>query len=87
MAQIRLQPPEPFNFHNPDHWSRWKRRFEQFRVASGLQGEGGIKQVSTLLYCLGEEAEAVLTSTNATEEERQHYNTVMEKLDSRFGKT
>ena len=36
MAQIRLEPPEPFNFRKPDDWSRWKRRFQQFREASGL---------------------------------------------------
>ena len=39
MEQFRLQPPEPFNFKTPDDWRWWKRRFEQFRVASGLSGE------------------------------------------------
>jgi len=43
-----------------------------------------MKQVSTLLYCLGKEAESVLTSTNATEEECQVYSTVMGKLDAFF---
>ena len=41
------------------------------RVASGLVEEDAIKQISTFLYCLGEEAEAVLTSTNATEDDRK----------------
>ena len=68
MAQIQLKPPSTFDFKNPDDWLRWKRRFEQFRVASGLANEGAEKQVSTLLYCLGEEAEAVLASTNVSEE-------------------
>ena len=43
-----------------------------------------MKQISTLLYCLGEEAESVLTSTNATEEERGVYSTVMGKFDAFF---
>jgi len=30
-AQIRLQPPDPFDFKTPDYWPRWRRRFEQFR--------------------------------------------------------
>ena len=30
MALLRLQPPEQFNFKNPDNWPRWKRRFQQF---------------------------------------------------------
>ena len=84
MAQIRLQPPEPFNFKNPDDWPRWKRRFQQFRVASGLEAEEAVKQVSTLLYCLGEEAEAVLNSTNATQEESKEYDTVIGKFDAFF---
>ena len=84
MAQIRLQTPDPFNFRNPDDWPRWKRRFQQFREASGLSEEAPSKQTSTLLYCLGEEAEAVLSSTNATAEDRGDYDRVLAKLDSFF---
>lgn len=84
MAQLRLEPPAPFNFRTPDDWPRWKRRFEQFRVASGLVNDDAVKQVNTLLYCVGEEAEAVLTSTNVTEEERKVYDTVVEKFDAFF---
>jgi len=84
MAQITLQQPEQFNFRNPDDWSRWKRRFQQFREASGLSEASASKQISTLLYCLGEEAEAVLTSTNATTEDRADYKRVLEKFDSFF---
>ena len=69
MASLRLQPPDPFNFRNPDE--KWKRRSEQFRSASGLESEGEQRQVSTLLYCLGEEADDVLTSTNISEEDRK----------------
>ena len=85
MAQLRLTPPEQFDFKSPDDWPRWKRRFKQFRIASGLSEEGNTKQVSTLLYCLGEESEAVLASTNATVDERKVYNTVMQKFDAFFG--
>lgn len=84
MAQLRLQPPEPFNFKDPDDWPRWKRWFTQFRTASGLVDESDDKQVSTLLYCLGEEAESVLHSTNATERERGVYETVLQKFDDFF---
>ena len=79
-----MQTPDPFNFKNPDDWPRWKRRFEQFRVASGLEDEDATKQVSTLLYCLGEEAEAVLTSTNATAEDRKVYDIIIGKFDEFF---
>ena len=64
MASFKLEPPESFDFSKPDGWNRWKRRFDQFRVASGLANEDDAKQVSTLLYCLGEGAEDTLSSTN-----------------------
>ena len=35
-------------------------------------------------FCLGEEAEAVLNSTNTTEEESKEYNTVIGKFDAFF---
>ena len=63
MAGIQLKTPEPFDFNNPDSWSKWKRRFEQFREASGLSRESETRQVSTLLYMMGENADNVLTST------------------------
>ena len=78
---IPLRPPEPFDFKKPDGWAKWKRRFEQFLSASGLDKEDEARQVSTLLYCLGEEAEGVLASTNISEEARKKYKDVMEKLD------
>jgi len=84
IAQIRLQPPEPFNFHNPDDWSHWRQRFQQFREASGLNKASATKQISTLLYCLGEEAEAVLSSTNATTDDQKDYTCILEKFDSFF---
>ena len=84
MAQLQLQPPAPFNFRNPDDWQRWRRRFENFRVAAGLATTTAAQQVSTLLYCLGEEAETVLASTGLTEDERKVYATVLEQFDGYF---
>ena len=70
MAQLNLRPPEPFDFRNPDDWPR----FEQYRVAAGLTADSEGKQVNTLLYCLGEEAEAVLNSTNASADDKAKYD-------------
>ena len=84
MAQIRLPPLDPFNFRTPEDWPRWKRHFEQFRVASRLTTDDSTKQVNTLLYCLGEEVEAVLTSTNVTGDERKEYETVVAKFEAFF---
>ena len=84
MAQLRLQPPEPFDFRHPDDWTRWHRRFEQFRTASGLADEGDARQVSMLLYCMGQEADDVLMTTGITTEDRKKYDRVLEKLNGFF---
>ena len=81
MTHVKLDHPECFNFKKPEEWQRWKRRFEQFRVASGLKEASAAKQVSTLLYCMGDDSEAVLSSTNPTEDDRKTYDV---KFDSFF---
>ncbi len=57
MAQLRLQPPEPFNFRNPDDWPRWKHRFVPSREVSSLTADSARKHVNTLYE---EEADVVL---------------------------
>ena len=84
MASVRLQPPEPFNFKVPDEWPRWKRRYEQFRLASGLSTEDDLRQVSTLLYCLGQDAEDILRSPNISAENRGSYTAVLAAFDAFF---
>ena len=84
MAASTLQTPAPFPFNSPDEWPKWKRHFEQYRIASGLDKEGEVCQVSTLLYCLGEEADNVLTSTNITAENRKKFADVLQKFDEFF---
>ena len=74
----------PFTFNSPDEWPKWKRCFEQYWVASGLDKEDDECQVSTLLYCLGEEANDVLTSTNITAESQKKFDDVIEKFDDFF---
>ena len=84
MANVQLQTPKRFDFKNPDAWLSWKRRFEQFRIASGLSETDEARQISVLLYCIGPEAESVLDSTNITSGQRKKYDTVVAKLDSFF---
>jgi len=84
MAALPLQPPASFDFSKPDEWPKWIKRFEQYRIASGIAEESDTRQISTLLYCLGDEAEDVLRSTNVTEEERKKYDKVLQKLNNFF---
>lgn len=81
----QLKPPEPFNSKTPDDWPRWRRLwFEQFQTASSLSQDLPAKQISTLLYCLGEDTESVLNSMNVTDEECKVYDTVLTKLGAFF---
>ena len=84
MAQIQFKPLDPLNFKSPEDCQCWKQRFKQFRVASGLVDENAKKQVNTLLYCLEEEAETVLPSTNITDKQRKVCDTCINKFDSFF---
>lgn len=84
MASYQLQPPASFDFKHPDAWPRWKQEFEQFRLASGLVQNGKERQVSTLLYCMLEDAAETLTSTGISDEDRKKYGSVMAKLDEFF---
>ena len=54
------------------------------RVGYGRLGESEERQINTLLYCLCEEAEDVLTSTNISEADRGRYTQVFGKMDEFF---
>ena len=73
---FRLEPPPSFYFRKPDEWPR----FDQFRVASGLAADSEEKQFSTLLYCLGEEAEDVMLAVSDTKPKKT-YKAVVETFN------
>ena len=50
----------------------------------GLSKEDEERQVSTLLYCLREDADNVLTSTNISDENRKKYTEVLAKFNGHF---
>ena len=83
-GSTRLTPPEPFQFKNPDGWPKWKRRFQQYHTASGLATLGQEQQVSTLLYCMGEDAEDILNSTDIPDRHKKDYERVLDKFDTYF---
>ena len=83
-TNIPITPPEKFDFKKPDEWLKWKRRFEQFLSASGPDKEDESRRVSTLLYCLGNEAHNVLTSMGVSAEDKKVYAKVLEKFDRYF---
>ena len=54
-----LQPPENFDFTHVATWTKWRQNFQRFRIASKLSNESAETQISTLIYCMGTEAELI----------------------------
>ena len=84
MASFQIVPPEQFTFDQPEEWPKWIRRFERFREASGLSGKEDPQQINTLIYCMGDAADDILTSLNLMDDERKAYDTVKTKLEAHF---
>ena len=83
-ASFQVTMPEPFTFSRPEEWVKWIRRFERFRVASGLARREGDVQVNTLIYAMGDQADDILTSFTLSDEDRKSYATVKRKFDNHF---
>ncbi len=83
-TRASFDTPGPFDFKRPNEWPKWKRRFIQYLTATGLDKEDGPRRVCTLLYCMGEDAEDVLASTDTKEDEKADYKIVLDKFDAYF---
>ena len=65
-AHTTTQIPLPRKFEEAnspqaaDAWPKWLRRFDRYRVASGLNSKSQTEQVSTLLYAMGDSANDIL---------------------------
>ena len=82
----QVQPPEPFSFSRPNEWPKWARRFERFRVASGLGSKGEEVQVNTLLYAMGDDADDILRSFQLSTADQKKYSEVKGRFDQHFVK-
>ena len=85
-ASFQVVPPESFNFACPEQWTKWIRRFERFRIASGLSAKDDEAQVNTLIYAMGDEADDILRSFNLSEDDSKRYDAVKGKFESHFDK-
>ena len=73
LAHTTTQIPLPGKFdqaNSPqaaDTWPKWLWRFDRYRVTSGLNYEPQTKQVSTLLYAMGDSADDILLTLRLDE--------------------
>lgn len=86
MATFQIAPPEKFDFSQPDEWPKWLRRFERFRVASGVSANEEENQVNMLVYSMGERADDILHTFNLSVENKKKYDPVIEKFNAYFVK-
>jgi len=85
-ATFQVSAPEAFSFSRPDEWPRWIRRFERFRITSGLAGKDEETQVNALIYTMGDQADDILASFSLSAEESKTYGIVKSKFDNHFVK-
>ena len=79
MATYQITAPENFNFNRPKEWPRWIRKFERFRLVSGLSEKDEANQVSALIYTMGDTADDILSTLGK-------YDTVKAKFQAYFVK-
>ena len=84
MAAFNITSLEPFSFTKPDNWEKWIRRFDRFRMSTGLAEKSQSDQVNTLIYSMGDQAEDILLSFRLSEEEAKTYSIVVEKFQNHF---
>ena len=78
-----LIPDCPFNFSRTDDRTRWIRRFERFRQASGLVEKSEENEVNTLIYMMWDVADDIF---QAFKTRQKKYNVVKEKFEKQFMK-
>ena len=84
----KVSPPDAFDFSTHAAWPAWKQRFLRFRTISKLDTEDEDRQVSTLLYSMGPDAETVLEQLTFDDPaDATKWKPVTEKLDVYFQPT
>ncbi|XP_035711740.1 uncharacterized protein LOC118437070 [Folsomia candida] len=81
---FQVCPPEQFSFSSPSDWPRWKRRFERFRIASGLVNKTEVEQVNSLIYFMGDQADDILLSFGLSSDDQKKFDTVLAKFEAHF---
>lgn len=59
-APIRVNPPGPFNFNQPEEWPVWAKRFERYLSISNLDAKPNKEKIDLFCYCAGDKAEEIL---------------------------
>lgn len=61
-----------------------EKRFERYRIASGLEEELHENQVNNIIYTMGKDTKDVITSLALTEVQQANYAVVMNQFENYF---
>ena len=78
------QPSEGFTFSKPQGWPIWIKRFKRYRIASSLDLKDEERQVFSLIYSIGEEAEDIVESFRLSDDKQKSYETVRGRFELYF---
>lgn len=84
MASFQIDPPEAFTFATPNEWPSWKKRFLRYRTASGLQAAAEERQVDTLVYLMGTQAEDIFNTFKLSTENAKKFDVVLAHYEAYF---
>ena len=87
MADFGLKQPPQFDFKKKASWSVWIKRFDRYRLASGLSKKEGDKQVSALIYAMGPDADEILSQFQLSDDDEKNYAAVKKSFDEYFSAT
>ena len=76
----QASPLEEFDFSKPTEWTKWIKRFERFRSASGLSKGDEESQLNALLYSMGSKRDGLTTDNS------KKYDVGKDKFDGYFVK-
>ena len=80
----KISPPSAFDFNQPEWWLERKKRFARFRSASQLSDGTEARQVDTLIYVMGNDAENAFSQLNLADYEREDFEIVEQAFDVYF---
>ena len=82
---LPVKPPKPFDFTKHEEWPRWIKRFDRYRIVSGLYKQNEELQVNAFLYAMGGEAENIMSSFAVPEpSDAKKYDVVKGKFNKHF---
>ena len=64
----KFNAPESFDFSKPQLWTDWRKRWVRYHTATELSNKSQAVQVSSLIYAMGQKAEAIYKTFEQVED-------------------